>query len=170
MSLGFECPLYVPVPEPCEKLGCGREVDGNRPFSAGAGAASLVTGLVQLCWVLRDVRRQVREIIRPTLCYEEFDSGEANFFLWEAFVSGTAKKESHLADARAALEAYQRRCGQPDSMPDSLEAPSGEAPSGGAPSSHRTCSLMGAALLWAGLTDDPAILHRPCCVVKAAIA
>src|SRR5690348_16079756 len=41
VALGFECPLFVPVPSECVKLGCARLGEGDRAWSAGAGAGSL---------------------------------------------------------------------------------------------------------------------------------
>jgi len=32
VALGFECPLFVPVPDEAELLGSAREGDGNRPW------------------------------------------------------------------------------------------------------------------------------------------
>lgn len=153
VALGFECPLYVPVPESYRQLACGRDVDGNRPFSAGAGAASLVTGLVQLCWVLQTIRCRAASAVRPTLRLQEFTTGEANLFLWEAFVSGAAKTADHAGDARAACEAYlDYRRDRHAAVPVSRD---------------RCLSLAGAALLWAGLSSDPTVLDGPCCVLKA---
>jgi hypothetical protein len=31
VALGFECPLFVPVPEVAERLGAARAGEGNRP-------------------------------------------------------------------------------------------------------------------------------------------
>ena len=41
VALGFECPLWVPVPEEASALTAGRVVDGNKAWSAGAGASVL---------------------------------------------------------------------------------------------------------------------------------
>jgi hypothetical protein len=37
VALGFECPLFVPVPEQPLRLGMARPGETNRPWSAGAG-------------------------------------------------------------------------------------------------------------------------------------
>ena len=47
VALGFECPLWVPVPDEPRGLTAGRAVDGNRAWSAGAGASALATGLTR---------------------------------------------------------------------------------------------------------------------------
>src|SRR4051812_10849525 len=45
VALGFECPLFVPVPTDEMKLGSARDGEGNRAWSAGAGTGALATGL-----------------------------------------------------------------------------------------------------------------------------
>src|SRR4051812_32847804 len=57
VALGFECPLFVPVPAAATALGAGRNGEGDRAWSAGAGTGALATGVVQAAWVL-DVIKQ----------------------------------------------------------------------------------------------------------------
>jgi hypothetical protein len=56
VALGFECPLFVPVPREPEALGKGRKGEGNRPWSAGAGVGVLATGIVQVAWILSEIQ------------------------------------------------------------------------------------------------------------------
>jgi hypothetical protein len=58
VALGFECPLFVPVPEDPLRLGRARVGDGNRAWSAGAGTGAMATGLVQAAWGLRRLRER----------------------------------------------------------------------------------------------------------------
>jgi hypothetical protein len=58
IALGFECPLFVPVPRDANQLGKARRGDGNRSWSAGPGTGALATGLVQTAWILRKLRQQ----------------------------------------------------------------------------------------------------------------
>ena len=55
VALAVEAPLSVPVPtadrEGGRELGRARTGEQNRPWSAGAGAGTLATGLVQLTWL-----------------------------------------------------------------------------------------------------------------------
>jgi hypothetical protein len=53
VALGFEAPLFVPVPVGACSIGRARQGEGNRPFSAGAGCGALVVGLQEVAWVLR---------------------------------------------------------------------------------------------------------------------
>src|SRR5438132_295798 len=59
VALGFECPLFVPVVADPQSLGCGRLGEGSRSWSAGAGAGVLATGLVQVVWLLQQIRERV---------------------------------------------------------------------------------------------------------------
>src|SRR5919198_1284848 len=57
VALGFECPLYVPVPEDPILLGAARSGEGGRSWSAAAGAGALGTGIVQAAWILERLRQ-----------------------------------------------------------------------------------------------------------------
>src|SRR4051812_21775084 len=57
VALGYESPLFIPANSNPALLGCARdgecqEETGNRPFTAGAGAAVFATGIQSLTWVL----------------------------------------------------------------------------------------------------------------------
>jgi len=122
VALGFEAPLMVPVSpvEPAESwrtLGQARQgesVDGrSRPWSAGAGSGALATGLVQLAWVLERVGSVVPGL-RCTTRPGAWLAGDAELFVWEAFVSGTGKPvptgiSQHAADAAAATDTFADR-------------------------------------------------------------
>jgi len=60
VALGFECPLFIPVREETDQLTSAREGEGNRPWSAGAGSGSLVTGLAETVWVFSRIREHLR--------------------------------------------------------------------------------------------------------------
>jgi hypothetical protein len=55
----LESPMSVPVPQDAadswRELGRARDGEGKRPWSAGAGAAVLATGLAQGAWMLRSL-------------------------------------------------------------------------------------------------------------------
>ena len=115
VALGFEAPLMVPVSpvgpvDAWMTLGQARQgetVDGrSRPWSAGAGSGALATGLAQLAWVLERIGSALPGL-RCTTRPELWLDGEAELFVWEAFVSGTGKPipseiTQHAADAAAA--------------------------------------------------------------------
>lgn len=59
VALGFECPLWVPVAGEPSDLTKARHGEGNRAWSAGAGAGSLATGLTEIAWILDRIHHEV---------------------------------------------------------------------------------------------------------------
>ncbi|RCK70158.1 hypothetical protein DT076_05620 [Desertihabitans brevis] len=122
VALGFEAPIVVPVSpvdtsEGWRTLGRARqgETGGgqSRPWSAGAGSGALTTGLVQLAWMLDWLASQM-STLRVTTSPSHWTAGQAELFVWEAFVSGTGKPVpsatgQHAADAAAAADTFADR-------------------------------------------------------------
>ncbi len=154
VALGFECPLFVPLRDRPDQLTLGRAGEGNRSWSAGAGCGALATGLVQVAWLLREVRRLVGKRAEAFLDWQRFAAAPAGLFVWEAFVSGDAKGGDHVADAAAAVGAFIRATANPTLT--SAVTPDGEC-----------YSLVGAALLRSGWSTDVALLGTPCVVIRA---
>jgi hypothetical protein len=152
VALGFECPLFVPVPEEAMRLGMARPGEGNRSWSAGAGAGALATGIVEVAWVLSELSG-LRPQTRFHLDWHEFERAGEGIFLWEAFVTERAKATTHVDDAAVAVAAF---C---TALPDPM--------SSNAVTAERPLSILGAALLWSGSSDDAEALRRPCLVIKA---
>src|SRR5215218_1010569 len=94
VALGLECPLYVPVPQQPLRLGTARIGEGNRSWSAGAGAGARATAA------------------QPFLDWETFTRAGHGLFLWEAFVTDRAKAATHIDDATVAVTAFR------DALPD----------------------------------------------------
>lgn len=115
VALGFECPLWIPVPPEPQRLTKGCRVDGNRPWSAGAGTAVLATGLTQVAWILDKLRLRLKKrgtaLPSAHLAWPEFwVAGGSALFFWEAFVTGEAKVGSEDAgDALVACRAFADR-------------------------------------------------------------
>ena len=66
LALGFEAPMFVPIRTDPERLTAARNGEfgkglPSRPFSASAGATSLVTGLVVVSYILNTLRPLVPE-------------------------------------------------------------------------------------------------------------
>lgn len=152
LALGFECPLYLPVPDPAVQLGRARRGEGNRSWSAGAGAGALATGAVQVAWILRELRRR-GPTAEAFLDWNAFVRAGNGVFLWEAFVTDRAKATTHVDDATVAVTAFR------DAL-DDIEAAN-------AVSGDHPISLLGAALLWSGWSEDVSLLHAPCVVIRA---
>lgn len=151
VALGFECPLFVPVTNNPIQLTSARPGEGSYPWSAGAGCGALATGLTECVWVFEKVRHLTQVAIYPTFNWEQFEMGEANLFIWEAFVTAKAKSSSDMGDAKIAAATFWNR------YPHITTDVTAENP----------YSLVGAALLRSGLTEDIHVLFEPCVVIKA---
>lgn len=151
IALGFEAPLFVPVPENPNDIGLARAGEGNRPFSAGAGASAALVGLQQAAWVMSRLRGDIGKYT-VTTDWRAWPHSSSTILLWEAFVSGNAKGECHADDAiTAALEFHRREASLRSDV-----------------TCERPLSLVGAAALWSGLSDDLTILRRSVLVLRPA--
>jgi len=115
VALGFEAPVFAPVPSDLRKLGKRRSVDPpTRPWSAGAGATVMSTGLVQLAWVIRWL---VKNSPGPWtgnvgVNWSEFlDADVPGLFLWEAMVTGDVKSDKssqfhNIEDAKLVVNKF----------------------------------------------------------------
>ena len=162
VALGFECPLWIPVPDDPSGLTAGRVVDGNKAWSAGAGASALATGLTETAWILRQTRARldVEGLPLPSahLDWQEFAGSDRGILFWEAFVTGEAKakgagKCGHVADALTACKAFAA----------ALPHPAKVSP---CEPSHEVRSLIGSAVLWSGWSSDLELLRARCLVIK----
>jgi hypothetical protein len=153
VALGFEAPLFVPVPEEAGLLGKARPCDLGLPsWSSGPGASVMATGLVQLAWVLSAIRR--RNVDAPVhVDWDVFARSRSGLLLWEAFVSGSAKGQSHEDDARIGVNAFCAQLPYPGD-PTALAV-------------ERPMSLTAAAALWAGWAVELAQLHSSGVLVRA---
>lgn len=165
VALAVECPLSVPIPEPTlagwAHLGRARSGEGNRPWSAGAGAGALATGLAQLTWLCSFIEANAQRSFRTTTRLNTFQMG-AEFFIAEAMVTATGKPESvggrqDYADAVASAERLVEVVSSESTTttPDVCCAP------------MRSLNLAAIAALHAGLDVDPAELRDEVVVAKA---
>jgi hypothetical protein len=113
----------------------------------------MATGIVEVAWILGELRRHLADTT-AYLGWPAFTAAGTGLFLWEAFVTDRAKAATHVDDATVAVTAFR------DSLPDVTIA--------NAVTAERPLSLLGAALLWSGWSDDVELLHAPCLVIKAA--
>jgi hypothetical protein len=153
VALGFECPLYVPLATEPELLTQARPGERDRPWSAGAGCDALTTGLVQVLWILHQLKARLDRDVPSFLDWRAFESHGSGLFLWEAFVSGGAKTNGHCEDARAGVDAFRAALPVPRTC---LEC------------SGASYSLAGAALLRSGWSTDVALLAQPCIVIRGS--
>jgi hypothetical protein len=160
LALGFEAPMFVPYrsnPKLLTQARSGDCVKGkpNRPFSAAAGAAVLVTALTVVPYVLRELRSAVRDAT-ATLCWHPMPDKLGELLLFEAFVTDQRKTGAarHVEDARAAIDAFRRGLASTNGLQSAvIEDP--------------RFNLLGAMMLRTAWASDPAILSSPCLVVRA---
>ena len=139
VALGFECPSWIPVPSDSKDIGAQRDGEDGFPWSAGAGAGTLATGLAQISWILRRLANTAPAVSITTS--RDVWVAEPNhvWLLWEAFVAGDRKPNygtanGHIADARAGLYAFEsNEINHPETSP------------------HEAVNLLVALADWAGL-------------------
>jgi hypothetical protein len=154
VALGFEAPLFIPVPTDSERLSRGRDGDGDRSWSAQAGASVATLGLHQSAWLLRYLAKSCSGLTRLLLDYRLWLSrdGAPVLLLWEAFVSGEARDEDHKRDAASAATYFL--------------AHEANLSSKAACRADNPISLIGSAALWAGWSRDLNLLHAEVLVLK----
>jgi hypothetical protein len=74
-------------------------------------------------------------------------------FVWEAFVSGTSKRDGHIADATCAVDAF--KAAMPNIAIANAVIPDSPV--------H---SLIGGALIRTGWTNDPTVLSTASIVIR----
>jgi hypothetical protein len=103
--------------------------------------------------VLAEVGARVGQV-RVTLDWRSFTADPQGLFLWEAFVTGAAKKATHVEDATVAVAAFLEALPNP--------------PGRNVVHEERVLSLIAAAALWSGITSDATLLSSPCVVLRAS--
>jgi hypothetical protein len=160
----LEAPMSVPVPDgqpgAWHWLGKARSNEGNRPWSAGAGAGALATGLAQGAWMLRQLADLVPGM-EVTTQFGAWRSGGAQLLLGETFITAAGKPEplavsQHLADAAAAGLALLEMLDSPATVASSVCC-----------SPRESFNLLAAMALWAGLRIGTAELRSEVLVVSA---
>ena len=159
LALGFEAPMFVPIREDAESLTKPRNGEGNRPFSAAAGATVLVAGLVLVPYILSKLRKSRSENggANPVAWqdWSRIPAEKDQMLVFEAFVSNVKAPRGpinrHVDDARRAVEKFRADFSVPAS----------------AICETRIFSTLGALLLFTEWTTDQGEICRPCLVVKA---
>jgi len=158
VALGFECPIFLPVPRDSNQIASKRLFEEDRPWSAGAGAAAMATGIVEIVWILDNIRKNLGSPVSPFLSWPSFRAASAGMFLWEAFVTKQPAEKKlvgnpHVEDATRALREFASfATGTPNVSYDVVEP--------------AVVSLAGAALLRTGWSTDLSLLDQPCVVIS----
>lgn len=151
-AIGFEAPMFVPYRIAVDRLTAARPGEGNRAWSAGAGAGALATALVVVPYILRRLREKSPHA-QALLDWRNPPTNPGELLLFEAFVSGGTKGHDHVDDARRAAEKFLAACTQL-SKANHLE--------------EEDCmGLLGAALLRTGWTEDLSVLKMGALVISA---
>lgn len=111
VALGFEAPIWTPRRRDLwsvSKSRGGVELELRRAWSAGAGCGVLAAALAVMPWCFQCISEGSGPI-NATTVFESFTSGRASLFVWEAFVTATAKGLSHHEDAAFAVAEFTRR-------------------------------------------------------------
>lgn len=153
VALGFECPLFVPIPDDPLFLTSARKGEKDRAWSAGAGCGALATGLTETTWILNRIKEIAKAEIRATFSWDEFIDENFNLFIWEAFVSKGSKSTTHTGDAEVAVKKFINE------YPHIVQA--------NAVTAENPYNLVAAALLRTGISDDVGMLSESCIVIKA---
>lgn len=151
LAIGFEAPLFAPYRSTAKAVLKGRSGEGNRPWSAGAGAAVTAAALGVVPYTLRELRKRLPSAMPLAGFDMPQRTGEVLF--WEAFFTASAKGADHADDALIALKAFDERTRFAPLTSDLTEP--------------EAFSLLGAALLRTSWTSDITVLEHPCLVVKA---
>lgn len=153
VALGFEAPLFIPVPENPDRLGKARPCDAPSPsWSSSVGASVLATAMVQISWILRFIHEQVPDV-RVDVQWSPFVEQQDGLLLWEAFVSGATKGATHEEDARSGLQAFCEQLPNPGD-PSAAET-------------ERPFSVVAAAAIWAGFDLSIEDMRGGCLLVRA---
>lgn len=156
VALGFECPLFVPFGRAPEDLLRNRSGERDRSWSASAGAQVLTIGIAQINYTLSKVQSRLAGKCPVFLDWAQFSKAGQGLFVWEAFVSGNGKhgqtQSPHTFDARTAVNAFDAQLSN-STLQNAIRE-------------STVHSLIGAALLRTGWTEDVSLLSQPCVVIK----
>jgi len=154
VALGFEAPLFIPVPIEPSALCRGRKNERNRSWAAPAGLAVTTLALHQAAWILRRIADSCGKSTKFKTDAESWPPSESDpiLFCWEAFVTDKAHGRTHIQDAATAVMAFL-----------SVESNLADATTVVA---ENPLSLIAAAALWSGLVTDTVVLNQPTVVIR----
>ncbi|MCX8500700.1 MAG: hypothetical protein ORO03_03260 [Alphaproteobacteria bacterium] len=159
IAIGFEAPLFVPKRMNEMELNCQREGEAGKSFSAGAGAAVLVTALTVIPFILSGIKEYNGQ---PDVFFdfEKWQTAKAGIFFFEAFVTSKPKpkgssKSSDIDDAKIAAKTALCRFNQCKSHESDVTVGKDES-----------LNLLGAMLLRCGFSQDVSLLDKSCIVIK----
>jgi len=105
IALGFEAPLFIPVPDDTFNLSKARYGEGARSFASQMGLAVSALVVHQSAWILKRLCESTSGKCKFTLdphCWPP-SSHRPILFCWEAFVSEKAHSDQGIRDAASAV-------------------------------------------------------------------
>jgi hypothetical protein len=159
IALGFEAPLFMPVPLRSKDLNSGRIGEANRSMFAPVGAFVTTLAIHEAAWILRGLRDRIGATIDFTVDWQRpwrSGKGKAKLLVWEAFVSSLAHGDTHERDAVTAAR-YFVQCEHRFAEVNSVTC-------------EQPFSLIHCAAIFAGWSADVAGLHSDCLVLKPQTA
>jgi hypothetical protein len=170
IAIGLECPLFIPIPLQKRELGKARDNE-TIAWSASPAACVAMTGLQQLAYILKQTSEYWIDLsvdVKQWLANPQ----SKTILVWEAMVSSKAKgkkqkkesvgkkkkahnKNKHIADAKAAFEAFRAKVKSSDFETDV---------GGEGVEKVSVFSLVAATAHWAKGNNQ--LLHTPLFVVK----
>jgi len=162
IALGFEAPLFLPIPDHALNLSRGRKGEGSRSCMAPIGGYVATLALQQAAWCLRQLRRACGSACFLTLDVASWPPrhGERILFCWEALVSGDAharrdEKDGHLRDAATAARFF---ADHEDALTKEITV-----------TAENPLSMIGAAGLWSGWSEDVRLLRKTALVLRPKV-
>ena len=154
IALGFECPLFMPVPLSADDLSKGRQGEGARSMFAPVGMTVTTLGIHQAAWILRKIYQSGCSGYQFTTEFSKWPPSTNRQILlcWEAFVSNDAHSEDHVRDATTAAMFFLEN----EELLERVNAVTTEFP----------FSLIHAVALWTGWSTDMSGLHQTTLVLK----
>lgn len=154
IALGFECPLFIPVPLSDKDLCRGRQGEGSRPLFVQAGATVTTLGLHQAAWILRKIHSCGQNHFEFTTDLSKWPPSDDRqvLFCWEAFVSRDAHSRDHTRDAATAAMFF---------LDNEMHLRTVNAVT-----TELSFSLIQAVALWAGWSTNIMELHGSTLVIK----
>lgn len=117
-AMGIEAPLFIPLrPNELKRFtGARGKIDGNNPWSAGAGACVTSINLGFLASLLARIHKENPHVAVTTNMEAWEKCGGNCILIWESFISGKDGSEEsaksinpHIADAQKALDLFECR-------------------------------------------------------------
>lgn len=160
LAIGFEAPMFIPRRRQAAKLHTGRAGERDRAWIAPAGAQVTAQGIPIAVYVLEELRRAA-PALNLTLAFDRLPQVAGEVLLFEAFVSGTGKGK-HTLDAACGVHEADAVC----AALEFVERANSDQPMWSDIDESEVFSFLGAAMLTAGWSTDPALLREPCLVIK----